>query len=491
MRPESYSGKGSFRFLNCERDLGWPVEWSGYDASHLWRYNLHYFDYLHQPGINRSAGLELIRSWIHGNSPMQNGVGWEPYPTSLRLVNWIKFCSVLDEVTEEISNSLLVQADNLQNRVEYHLLANHLWSNGKALWFTGVFLGNETIAEAGRKIILQELSEQFVADGGHFELSPMYHSIILEDLLDLTNLCQSSGHPKDNQALPFLRKQAGKSLSWLQSIVDQEGKIPLLNDSAHGAAASYEKLKSYGERLGVDGIPEVIREEKIGAWTGRNLSGYWVLEDDPFRVIFDAAPMGPDYQPGHAHCDMLSILMDFDGRNILTDTGVYEYEEGPRRHASRSTESHNTVMVDCFEQAELWKSFRVGRRGYPQGFDIKGASLKCGQTGFSKWRRGLTHERRLLLLDNGFEVEDQVRGPERHGFKAFFHFAPGIRIRPLNGSGYCLNERLSLIPWGARGEIKTSEYYPEFGKIEERPCLILSGEFSRSASFGIRCTYSS
>ena len=40
----------------------------------------------------------------------------------------------------------------------------------------------------GLNIIKNELSEQILDDGGHFERSPMYHALLLEDLLDLTNL---------------------------------------------------------------------------------------------------------------------------------------------------------------------------------------------------------------------------------------------------------------------------------------------------------------
>ena len=40
----------------------------------------------------------------------------------------------------------------------------------------------------GIRILNEQLKEQILNDGGHFERSPMYHCIILEDLLDLHNL---------------------------------------------------------------------------------------------------------------------------------------------------------------------------------------------------------------------------------------------------------------------------------------------------------------
>jgi uncharacterized heparinase superfamily protein len=490
-KPKSYIGGGRFCFLNREVDLGWPINWEAKGCSHLWQYNLHYFDYLHQPGISKADGLALIRNWIQGNPVDRRGIGWEPYPLSLRLVNWIKFCIKYADSPGDILNSLFLQAINLQRRLEYHLLGNHLWTNGKALWFAGVFLGKEDILRLGRKIVLGELKEQFLNDGGHFELSPMYHALVLEDLLDLVNLCQRSGHPSDRETLPNLLKTADKALAWLKTLIDDEEKIPLLNDSVYGVAPSFKELRSYAERLGVEGDSDEIPEIRINEWTGQNLSGYWVLKHGPFRLIFDTASLGPDYLLGHGHSDMLSVLLDFEGGNVLVDTGVFEYEEGERRLYSRKTVAHNTVVLDDLDQAELWKSFRVGRRGHPQRFQTNGRNIKCSHTGFSIWQKGLTHERNVSLSGNGFEIKDQVSGHGNHFYKAFFHFAPGVSITPLRDGGYLINDHLLLNPWGAEVNLTKSEYYPEFGRVEERPSLVLHGQFNGNTSFGIRCEYSS
>jgi uncharacterized heparinase superfamily protein len=379
----------------------------------------------------------------------------------------------------------MLQALNLQNRVEYHLLGNHLWANGKALWIAGTFLGMDKIASLGHRIVCGELKQQFLPDGGHFELSPMYHSIILEDLLDLINLCKASG--TDAALLPTLREVAEKSLAWLQAIVDEEGNIPLLNDSAHGVTPRFDELGSYARRLGLPTPVDQDDEVKIGPWTRRNLSGYLVLRKGPFRMVFDTALLGPDYLLGHAHCDMLSVLMDFDGKNIWTDTGVLEYEEGARRLYSRGTSAHNTVILDGLEQAEIWKSFRVGRRGYPKGFLVGDHAVTCSHTGFEIWKKGLVHTRTVKLEGDGFEIIDRVGGPGKHSYKALFHFHPEAKVVPA-GKGYLVNDCLAINPSGAGSRLRTSEYYPEFGRIEERPCIVLEGEFSNSSSFGVRCT---
>jgi hypothetical protein len=315
----------------------------------------------------------------------------------------------------------------------------------------------------------------------------MYHSIILEDLLDLINLCQTSKSRPDRVLLAVLQESAKKSLAWLQAIVDEKGNIPLLNDSAHGIAPGFDELRSYAQRLGVSTTEDREDELKIGPWTGRNLSGYLVLKKGPFRLIFDTAILGPDYLPGHAHCDMLSVLLEFEGKSIWTDTGVFEYEEGERRRYTRSTSAHNTVVLDGLEQAEIWKSFRVGRRGYPKGFLQEDHAVKCSHTGFAIWKKGLAHTRTVKLRDDGFEIIDRVEGLGRHSYRAFFHFCPGTKVVSTE-KGYLVNDHLSINPSGAESRLTTSEYYPEFGRVENRPCLVLEGEFSKNSSFGLRCT---
>lgn len=82
-REPSMTGQGAFRFLAVERNLD-DVGWDDLSIEKLWRYNLHYFDDLNATGARERAG------WHRENTP-GHGTGWEPYPTSLRIVNWIKF----------------------------------------------------------------------------------------------------------------------------------------------------------------------------------------------------------------------------------------------------------------------------------------------------------------------------------------------------------------------------------------------------------------
>jgi uncharacterized heparinase superfamily protein len=93
--------------------------------------------------------------------------------------------------------SLAVQARWLRRHIEWHLLGNHLFVNAKALVFAGLFFAGdeaaEWLAQGSERFWVREVPEQVLPDGGHFELSPMYHAIILEDVLDLLNAAHVPG----------------------------------------------------------------------------------------------------------------------------------------------------------------------------------------------------------------------------------------------------------------------------------------------------------
>ena len=487
-RAESYLGGGTYRFLNRTVTLGDDLPGSvDPDVPLLWRYNLHYFDYLQQDGLRWETGQRLIENWIVRNPVAAGAVGWQPYTLSLRIVNWLKFMSAHRHFPVETVQSLCLQTENLTRQVEYHILGNHLFANGKALWFAGEFLNQEQWQTLGRRIIIEQLEEQFLSDGAQFELSPMYHAIATEDLLDLINLCHSVG---DDALRARLEPVVERALVWLRTVVDSAGRIPLLNDSAHGIAPSNAALREYAGRLQVRRAPATTMTNFDHNWRGANVSGYWVLEMDAFRVLFDTAVLGPDYLPGHAHCDMLSLLLEFRGQSILADTGVYEYEATPRRLYSRSTMAHNTVTIDGLEQGDIWKSFRLGRRGAPKDLAVTRSSVSCSHTGFEQWRPGIRHVRTLLFLNDGFEVADTVTGRAKHRYSARFHFAPGIEVAAVSPSTFRAGELLFEIT-GTSPRLTSTEYFPQFGVIQERRALLLEGEFELEHRFTTRCTYSS
>jgi uncharacterized heparinase superfamily protein len=168
--------------IGSEACISTPLAWNNPSFEKLWLYNLHYFDDLNAQAAASRADWhnELIGRWIAENPP-GTGNGWEPYPVSLRIVNWVKWALSGVTLDREWEHSLAVQTRWLAKRIEYHLLGNHLLANAKALVFAGLYfdgLEPRVWLEQGLRILEKELTEQILPDGGHFELSPMYHALV-------------------------------------------------------------------------------------------------------------------------------------------------------------------------------------------------------------------------------------------------------------------------------------------------------------------------
>ena len=188
-----------FTFLNVTAK---PKGWNDESLELLWRYNLHYFDYINKP-VDECGGegemcISMLERWIDDN-PRGSFPGWDPYPTSLRIVNWVKYLQTSSAsldicVKQKIKESLKEQAQYLCSHLEFHLLANHLLANAKALVFAGKYLDRRDLYEKGMSIYRKQLAEQICDDGVNFERSPMYHAIIFEDMLDFDILNGATLH---------------------------------------------------------------------------------------------------------------------------------------------------------------------------------------------------------------------------------------------------------------------------------------------------------
>jgi hypothetical protein len=260
-KPETLSGD-SFSFLNLSNKFeNLEINWNFDGYGKLWNYNLNYMNFLLQPDMEKSRGIKLIHNFVEKITNKSTGL--ESYPISLRGINWIKFLTKHGIHDSQIDNSLFAQYKILIDNPEYHLLGNHLLENGFSLLFGAFYYNNLRLYDKAKNIIGTELNEQILDDGGHFELSPMYHQIILDRLLDCINLVQNNKQFNGQESLLTLMKEKSvKMLQWLNCITFSNGNIPLLNDSASGIAPSTQQLNNYAIRLELISV-ETIREIRL------------------------------------------------------------------------------------------------------------------------------------------------------------------------------------------------------------------------------------
>lgn len=415
---ESMLPGNRFDFLNIERSLSFPGGWNSPELAKLWLYNLHYFDGLACPRVEKTLKQDLVAQWIRGNFSGA-GVGWEPYPTSLRIVNWIKWQLQEDSLPAAAFDSLAAQTRYLEQDIEYHLMGNHLLANAKALIFAGLFFaGNEGDGwlERGMAILEAELEEQFLADGGHFELSPAYHALASEDLLDLANLYTAYGRPVPD----FIGECAKSALSWLGVLTRPDGRFPLFNDSAYGISPQFQDLVEYAARTGLAWHQSSL----LNGCTPLRESGYFRYQSDRYLLLGDLGNIAAGYIPGHTHNDAFSFDLSVDGAPVIVDTGVSTYDQGMRRMEERGVLAHNTVSVEGAEQNEIWQSFRVARRSRVENVQYADHAVSGLLIHFDS--HIADHGREFRFAPTSIELVDSLGGPASG--EARLHFAPGIVV---------------------------------------------------------------
>ena len=473
--------KNSFKFLNEISAFGAQIDWRCPEKGRLWRYNLHYFDYLESENSGPAVGLNLIRDWIRQNPP-GTADSWDPFPISLRIVNWTKFLSNLpspDDIAPEIINSAYLQTLWLEGLLEYHLLGNHLFKNAKALVFCGLFFRGddaERWLSKGLAILDEQIDEQILPDGGHFERSPMYHSMILEDCLDLLNVCADKPHAGLNELAARLRNRLPEMMRYLSGMSHPDGQIALFNDAAFGIEAPPAQLVNYYEQLLGEPAPEVT-----GLFLSFPDSGYFVMSPRTGeKLIIDCGPVGPDYQPGHSHCDTLSFELSIKGRRVIVDSGCFQYEDGPIRQYNRGNLGHNTVTVDGENQSEVWGAHRCARRARPlyARFACKNEEIffEGAHDGYRRLRGRPIHHRRITHNGNTYAIADELEGRGCHSIASRLHINPAMTVDSSSNEAIIRHQGdfLAAIssPFGHPIQRAVGWYCPEFG-IKE-PCCVLS-----------------
>lgn len=468
-----------FDFLGCTAAI--ENDWNCTQHSKLWLYNLHYLDNLNSIEADdfRSLNEQLLDEWIRCNPPAK-GNGWEPYPLALRIVNLVKWFARQRRLKPYWIASLATQARALAARCEYHILGNHLFVNGKALTFAGVYLkGKEAdrVLKLGLRILDKEISEQFMVDGAHFELSPMYHALMLWDMCDLVALARSSGIPelldRQEQWCAVIRQ----GVEWLRSMVHPDGEISFFNDAAFGIAPTLAQLESYAALL--DCLPDQEGEQRTGGWVvvANGASGYVTVDcfNERHRAILDVAKIGSDYQPGHAHADTLSFELSLFGYRVFVNSGTSKYGEDGERLRQRSTAAHNTVEVDGQNSSEVWAGFRVGRRAKVFGQKVRSdhgcVSVSASHNGYMRLPGKVIHTRRWSFTPGAIHIKDSIDG-KFSAAVARFYCHPAVFVSQLDENTVILTlpngKQIRVSFKGSRSlAIARGTWHPRFGMSEE------------------------
>lgn len=432
------SGVFNFSGYTVEKEqLSWQPEGVGAE----WLAELHGFEWLRDL---RSVGgekarrmaREMVGSWLEMH-PKINGPAWNPDVTGVRLSNWISFhdffCASADDAFRKLwFTSLVRQAKYLSRILPGGVSGIALIRALKGLAYSGVALEDgEDRLEQAFQMILQQIREQILPDGGHVSRSPQATFAFFQCLVDLRT------------AMTAARLEVPEEL---QHALDRIAPAIKFFRHADGAFCQFNG--------GLEGNSNICDATLMHSGTrGKAMkslphTGYERIQQGRSLLLMDVGlPLVSRYSD-RAHAGLLGFEYSFGKDRIFVNCGT---AGGRWRSLLRSTAAHSTLVADnrnsCqFDDHGLLSSRPEVRCSKQEDAAI--ALIEAGHNGYVP-RFGLTH-RRTVRLQNGGETlsgEDILTGKSGVSYAVRFHLHPGIQasltqdgsavlLRARNGMGW-------------------------------------------------------
>lgn len=295
-------------------------------------------------------------------------------------------------------------------------------------------------AEKAWQQLQEQVLLQFASDGGNREQALHYHLFALE-LAWQAQRVMGRGCSKFNEiinrAAKFFVVLSQSDEPWDFGDSDDAEVTPLTADRRCSAAEwqGWIRHSPVGESLTFWlGYPPKIDLPDRSEWQVFSESGHAVKQAGPWKVRFDASPLGFGRMAAHGHLDALHVSLWVGGKAVLIDpgTGAY-YSDTSLRARLADWEAHNGPLpVNGRHGPERMGPFLWVRHHEPPRLRLEGdsavACLACDGP-FVKREVRLSEE-------GGAEVFDRVCNSLRH--QVTWILAPDWKIVPFGNSRFKL-----------------------------------------------------
>lgn len=426
--------------------------------------------------------VRQLRSWMAENPPLV-GINWASMlELAFRSLSWLwamPFVLALDDEADAWLADMLVgldaQLEHVRRNLSWYFSPNtHLLGEALALYVAGRSLPEMRRAprwqSVGRHVLLDQIARQIHPDGGHVELSTHYHRYALDFYLLALSIARLTA---DAEAVPAFEEACRRLARYGREITRDDGTIPIIGDDDGGqlfpicqrppadirATLAWAAVLLDDPSLALPGhhTPEEVTwllgrrpligeggsvernpmPAEAGAVTTRVFpeTGYAVARAaGGSHLVFDAGRHG-FLNGGHAHADVLSVVVSLAGRPVVIDPGTSTYTMDPGlRDRMRAARTHNTVIVDGREPAVPAGPFHWHRV-------VNGAFLAAHGLERWAWFAGehdgyapVRHRRGVFMTGDGLVVcVDSLlatpafggsNAPEAHAIEARWHLDP-------------------------------------------------------------------
>lgn len=386
--------------------------------------------------LSRANGRALVGDWIDQTGDKPRGIAAAPAVEARRLISWLTQSPLLLEGSNAVFYHRFVRS---LARMAYRLMlelpampstADRLLVLCALNYYGLCASGTDALLRRHARLLVDDLEEQILSDGGHVSRNP---AVLVDLLLDLLPLRQAFTHRR----LPPPQE--------LSNAVDR--MLPMLRMMRHGdgALALFNGMST----TQFDHVAAVLAYDDTRAAPVEHApySGYQRIQAEGSLLIVDTGPPPAAARSTDAHGGCLSFELSAGLQRLVVNCGAAPGYWPDLRRASRATAAHSTVTV-----ADTSSCRFVAMRG-AGGADV--VEIASGPTEVSLDRKvtddeilllashdgyaqsfGLIHTRLLALARNGawLRGEDRVapaaarrREPSPAPFAIRFHLHPSVR----------------------------------------------------------------
>ena len=443
----------------------------------------------------------MMRSFLDNTSYRADclNTSWRSLETGIRVENWLRSKAIfkasgspLDkDLDERMDKSLLEHKKQLlETRRAFHRLSNWGVIQDHGLFLAASYLNDTDTAKLALDRLEEEVVNQVLPDGVHWEQSPLYHCEVLHGILDTLLAARRLGIGTGS----IFRSRAEKMALALSLLMKRNGTLLLQGDSdeincqdlVYLAACLFGSptlmARSGGRRKeencwdmeGLD-VPEASRRVRDGLLEA---SGNYRIDTGLMEVRMSAGNLGS----GHGHLNPLHVDFTYRGATLLTDSGRYTYVDCDERRTLKDFEAHNTFILEGLEHCRP-----CGSWGYTGIYEIlRSPSVHSGrytliQASHLEYlgSRAVCRRKVLSLGERTVLVLDEVLAPENESFayKAFWHVQPGSTLTEGEGRFVICNgsSRITMLPdHGTDPDIFKTGISPFYNIMEEGQCISLS-----------------
>ncbi len=440
-------------------DHYWPdgVDWDANPYGYIeWSIRIHGFPYFTPLSLaweetrnpKYAKAIEnTLRDWMH-KTPMPYGVraGGLAWGHSL-IVSQRAFSTLVDIFTvlcdcADTEDQTIIDLLKSIYEHEAYLLkfesfppSNKTISEGRSMLATACsfpeFRESEEWYDAASQQLLNDMNIQVMRDGASYELTPGYQIAIAAWFLEVFEVAQKFGRSLNPEIEAGIRRM----YDWSAAINRPDFSCPSVSDAGSLDGKFAPRLIKPGQVLDNPTVLWVGTEGKKGHSPNYTSiayrdSGYFVMRSgwdrDARYCLFEGGPYGRFHQ----HEDMLSFDLYAHGLPFIVDPGITSYFPNEWTSFYRTTEAHNTVLVDGCGQnrreqtiAEWIESVRD--KTIWRSDDRADIAIATYDAGYAGLDADIAHRRAVMFVKpNYFLIFDELTGEGQHTYEAFFHFMP-------------------------------------------------------------------